>query len=330
MSNLNYCLNMEQVTRLMRKNKVVKRQKSEADISYISRCMTKAYAQVPDMKNSLDCIVHCEEYHWLRNGKQVYFFDTPQFAEAIAKGSYKIDNFTGLYRGDESFMLMIPRKLKLAGRLAGSGALVTIGRHDTRMDRLFAPFFNMIDQPTPNVSIVGDHGDFTINVCYQERANSDEYMRCSLPDFQMTEILKFTNYDDYSAYMDETNKFDYLGGKMLNNEERDYQFELLRLIAGFLAYRNALPERLKEGYPQGGKKEAQSVLINELSPMMVKSPQGAQNGSTGHYRSWHIRQLVNERYYRGEHAHKAAGSRFVFVSDSVVDGVKSATLNSEP
>ena len=140
MNHLNYRLNSEQCTKTFRKNKLLKPLKNEADVSFFQRCLTKAYAQIPDMVNTLDCIVHCEEWAWLNSKRQVYFFDNAKFAEQVKKGSYKVESMSSLYDGDEQFMLMLPKDIMIGDKKAAGGVLVTIGRHESRADTLFNPF----------------------------------------------------------------------------------------------------------------------------------------------------------------------------------------------
>jgi len=328
MKHRNYSLTTEKNANLMRKHGFIKTSKKKKGIDYIRMGIKNTYNMVTDFHNTLEAVIFAEEWYWLNTDRQCYFFDDIDVANNVAKGSYRVDDITPVFKRNEAFMLMLPKGFKIGGHSKGGGLLVNIFNHMDRKDDIFKPFYNdVLGQEEPNVTATGDMGNWTISVAYQEKAKGNEYMRCSVPNFNLNKIVSLNNALEYKEYMIETNKFDYFEGMDLEGAEYQYQYEMLRLVAGFLVYRHALPERVRDGFPQGGKRDSETASIRNTRGSVLRAPQGLDIAHQAHYRSWHFRQLMDERFYKGEHKDKPAGSRIIFVKDSMVNReVKASTI----
>jgi hypothetical protein len=93
---------------------------------------------------------------------------------------------------------------------------------------------------------------------------------------------------------------------------------LAKLITNLWVYTQAvdgalvpgLPGKVQDGdVPVFGK--AKSFTLKNCAPSL-----GVDRAE--HYRSWHFRQLNDERFYRGEYEHLPRGSRWTFVSEAIV------------
>jgi hypothetical protein len=317
-----YKFNSLKLTQQIRKLPQFKKFKNQTGVPAIANTLSIAYKNSPQLFQTMECMIHAEEYRWLSTDQQVYFFETSDMAYNIMRGSYNLKDSAALYVKPESFVLMLPDDFLIAGK-KGSGLLVTVFNHALRGSEMFDKFFDALDVPRLPVHTKGEQGDFTVCVDYQEKIGSMEYMRCAMPNTYIEQVMKMNTLAEYKAFMTKTNCFDYFAGMTLSGAEQDYQFELMRLVCGFLVYKHALPERLRDGLPNA------KVDYQEYTSQYFKKPkttticQPASNTSAtdkqAHYRSWHFRQLMADRFYKGEHEGKKIGSRIVFVSDAMVN-----------
>lgn len=110
----------------------------------------------------------------------------------------------------------------------------------------------------------------------------------------------------------------------MDQKEASLQFYALRLVASLGVYHLATGgKRLKPGYPtpiapkMDGKRPEQIVAPLTLSSSLPHDDAPSLDKQS-HFRTWHFRQLRDQRFYRGEFENSAPGSRYVFVSESVV------------
>lgn len=319
-----YRLNMEKIVRIIRKHGMIKLSKSK-DIKTLQKAVSWTYQNSPAKLGTMEAVIHAEELNWLRTGKVVYFPENLEMAENIINGAYNIKTEEAFYDGvDETFIINLPEGLAFDDNDQGSGIMVTISEHDDRVE-IIDTFTDWCGINRANVEVVGDRGKYTIAMNYQNKFNSDEYLRVALPSNNAILALHM-DQEDYIKYMTDTNSFNYDKGFFLDDEEFMYQYEMIRLVCGFLVYKKALPERIVTGLPGINHKEVETPMTKDQDHHIIKSPKGTREVQ-GHYRSWHFRQLVADRYYRNEHANKPKGSRVVFVSDSyVVQDVDAKTV----
>lgn len=64
-------------------------------------------------------------------------------------------------------------------------------------------------------------------------------------------------------------------------------------------------------------RKAKFKAIELVSSTLSEEPFSSSTSS--HYRSWHIRQLRDDRYYQNEYKDLKPGSRLVFVKDSFIN-----------
>ncbi len=332
MRNKGYFLNSEKLANMHRKYSKKEEKRKRKNIDLIPEALRFLYLEQPKIIQTLDFIIHAEEHAWLSSDRKCYFFDDLETCKNVAKGVYRIDDIEPIFQGPETFQMMIPKGMKFNNINTGGGLLVTL--HDAaegaREDSLFTPFLKSLGLPRIKATRNNDdeyNGVFGMSIIYQEKHGSIEYMRCCFNSGLLNYVLRHQTNDAYQAELKRVNGFKYLEGALLNPPEEDYQYEILRLVLGFLVYRMALPERIREGYPEGGESDAKTALVRNLNAITIQSPKKEKTSPTGHYRSWHIRQLNHERYYKGEYERQPAGSRMIFVKDTYVNqDIEAATL----
>lgn len=318
-----YRLNMEKIVKIIRQHGMIKLPKSK-DIKTLHKALTWTYQNSPAKLGTMEAVIHAEELNWLNTGKTVYFPETLEMAQNIIKSVYKIESDEAFYDGDETFILNLPDGLSFDHNDKGSGIIVTITAHSDRVE-IIDTFTDWVGIGRANIEVKGEQGKYTIAMNYQNVFNSDEYLRVALPSQNAIKALHMSA-EEYAHYMKATNAFDYDKGFSLNDEEFYYQYEMIRLVCGFLVYKKALPERIVSGLPGINHKEVETPLTKGQDHYVIHSPKGTHE-VTGHYRSWHFRNLIHKKYYQNEHKNKPIGSRVIFVSDSyVVQDVDAKTV----
>jgi hypothetical protein len=315
---------MDLLTRMARKSGAINITKKDTTESALQRAMTFINKKEPRMLDTLEFLIHAEEYYWLKNGKHAYFFDSSATARALIDSSFVINDLGAACENGETFMLCLPDDLTLGNQKVTSGALVVIGKHIDRADFVINSYAKWIDKGKLqcNMDMGEDPEHLGLYICYQEHYGSCEYMRMAMPISNVNKCLSFDSADEYNAYMKKTNAFNYFAGIHLDAPEMSFQFDLVRLVGALLLYKKAMPERLKQGLPFSFKEQHfDSRYIKSHKPVVLHSPAASAQGAnmSVHYRSWHFRQLMDKRFYQREHAAKPIGSRIVFVRDSIVN-----------
>lgn len=111
-----------------------------------------------------------------------------------------------------------------------------------------------------------------------------------------------------------------IGG--IDQEPRDniLNGRLLSIIGKFLVFSHVAPNSLSNGFPIANLKTKTLAPEKNLQPSTLNTfsvivPDADRNA---HYRSWFMRQLRHEKYYKGEFKDYKPGSRVVFVSPTMV------------
>lgn len=95
----------------------------------------------------------------------------------------------------------------------------------------------------------------------------------------------------------------------------------IRLALAAWVYWSTCPENVLTGTPSASYQDGDAPLLGKFKGLQMTPPRK----STGereveeHYRTWHFRQLRDERYYQGEHADKPRGSRWVLIPETYVN-----------
>lgn len=311
-----YKLYAENITKALKKGKVIPLPKGPLEAT--RQAVKFAMKTQPELLQTILLGVLAEEAHWLRGDRDAYYPANAAVANNLIKSSFKLSNPEVIYRDVESFILNFPSDLTLGGQPAGSGVLVTLCRNDQRKPAIFDPFFNWIDHRQLNLSShAGEPDEFFIGITYRGSITPEELQRVCLPSNHIKAALESKDAEEYMALMREIDKFDYVDKIDATDDEFKYQYDIIRLVCGFLIYRHALPERIYDGLP-GARKQFETPYTMGQRGKVIHQPRRSGETPTDHYRSWHFRQLQNDMYYRGEYKNLPHGSRIIFVADSVV------------
>ena len=121
---------------------------------------------------------------------------------------------------------------------------------------------------------------------------------------------------------------------MKSSKRKLYSIYHAQLDQSVNTVRKKLPDLLRDCKTKSDKRfTAASVMLNGMyretedmrhllssinAVQMIQEAIQQKASPTGHWRSFHYRQLMHERYYQGEYKDWKPGSRIVFVRESFV------------
>lgn len=279
--------------------------------------LKKVYNEYPEMLQTMECPIHALEYGWLTGDRNAYYVDTVDQCHSFIHSKYSLQTPAAMYETDESFMLTIPTLFKYYENTTSSGLMVEVRSNVSSENNPFNAFTAALGIDG-EVQINSNLGGYTVSIAYQLDV-SHEYFLLTLPDYDCLNILRCESFDEYKIFMRSQNEFNYLRGMDLSEEEFKHQFYLCRYLLGFMIYKKALPDRIKYGTPNHiNPKLISTRNIQKINAYHVKSPEFSNKELTPHYRKSHFRQLMDERFYRGEFKDWPKGKRVIYVSDTYV------------
>ena len=261
------------------------------------------------------------EKFWMNNDKTVVYPLDAEVLDRITNGKYSVSYPEGVIPFANTFILNFPVGYKIAGQPATS-VLVHFGVGEDLIKKCITPLLAELD----------------LEGVEEYRIADEENSQAQIMDFIYTRPAskkgEFPLYREHIPWrhigdvlQDKKVGTDPLHGKSelilpLNEEEREYRFGLIRLIVAMMVYVQAAEGVLQNGFPGQAQvfKGGQYFKVQGAKELTLGgTPKNAPPNKKGvHYRSWHIRQLRDDRYYQGEWAGKPKGTRFVFVSDTYV------------
>lgn len=290
-----------------------------------------------DFLKTLDFTVMADEMFWARSGATAIFPSSLHALEDVTAGKFDVSVATGITMPHESFLLAVPRGLELAGRNIDFGILVTWHRHADRPLRVFQPLFNAIGATSAQVKVgdddVGIADEHTLHISYPVFHDNGDiaFIRSTIPQSLMPAVLRAETGAEFREALGA-----YAAVRAAHHfplDERDFelQFLVFRMVVALGVYASAFPDSLRPGFPGAEPKFLGPKGLPKIKSVSLRPAHEAHAGGprAPGFRRWHIRQLVDERYYRGEHAALPRGSRWVPVREAVV-GVKVEAETFEP
>lgn len=280
----------------------------------MQECMSFLYRANKELVGTLDFPVMAEEYFWQLKGRQAVFPESPEVLRRLQKGRFDIKNVAGISQPHDSYMLSFPKGFEIGGRQA-RGVLVTWMPHVERSERISNPFFKYTGLPA--MPPIYDTQDSEIlegeTLAFNYASEDGGMLRVIIPKSKMPAILSCETVEGYRDIIQDLSND---GVVPLDEEEKVYQFELVKLIIAFGVYCSAFDGALVSGFPGKEPKFFEPKLMDKFNKTTLAMK--GRESPASHYRSWHVRQLIHEKYYKGEHEGRKPGSRVVFVSDSYV------------
>lgn len=297
--------------------KINKRDRNHMDV------LRFLFAQNPEMVGTLDASILSDEYNWMyESERNVIFPSGPEILTRLLDANVELSNSAPIIMPHAIFVLAVPSGFSYQG-IEIPPLMVSSWDH-AALDSRIRSFTRAVGVPdaqvnihnwegeTRGIALTFRTGDKIKDVRMSFRAN---FSVADLPD-----ILRCKTMDEYHSVLGSF-KRSHFSVMDLDEHEARTQFTCVRLIAMLGMYSHAYPESLKSGYPGTEPKFLEPRLHKKWTKHSIRMPSAesvSHETKSTHYRSWHFRQLMDKRYYKGEHAHKPVGSRVVFVKDSMV------------
>ena len=181
----------------------------------------------------------------------------------------------------------------------------------------------IVHLPKPTEYLCEDVASLLVNISEYNSSPNDKYIEVYSSDSNrakfrcdtfykwslINEILSTNGYKEYK------NKY--------SSEFSKIEYQVLRLVAGLIVYASTSNEAIVPGFPEMGNIEERSLLAkSSVERYTLKRIHAGDNKTHKgeHYRSFHLRQLVDERYYQGQYSHLEPGSRIVTVKGAYIGG----------
>lgn len=321
-----YPLLTEKIVSGVRQNLPGKERKSLTDAQVLSDFIRRQ----PDIQNDHAFYIMAEELFLKAHGSQVIFPESPLVLDNLLKARYVLESSVGFDLPFEAFILAPPRGYAYHGIQIPS-LMVNWIVGDGFKDEVLRPFLRYLKVPDEKVSFSELPRDGILSLVYRDK--SGECSRTVIYGQDIPVLLNAKTPEQYRMAMISQGLIQ--SEEDLSEADRDIQFYSLKLVAALGVYHVATRgKKLRTGFPTPqaprleGRRPDQQVapvtLINSTPPQANEAEiDGVEIGRAAHYRSWHFRQLRAERFYQGEYAEYAPGTRYVFVESAMV-GVEAA------
>jgi len=275
----------------------------------------------PNFSETMDFLIVSEEYLWLQNQRKSYYPEDHSVIKSWLNSQIDIKDPSSFYE-NETFTLNIPVDLLNDIGELGSGVLVTIYNIDEKENvvKAFGKKAGFYIRGFERSKTMKE-GTTSISANYTTRSDGKGVTsRVTITDNVMSEIIRDPDFENYKRIISEHNEMKFRDYIEIETEAELYtQFCVVKMIAGFLLYRKAMPHLIHEGLPSGLRKNFETPTIDRRSHYVIKRPEASEASDRDyHIRRSHYRQLTHPRYYKGDYQNKVVGSRIVLVSASMV------------
>jgi len=266
--------------------------------------------EVPNLLQSINYSILAEEHYWLEKSRVVIFPETAEILEKLTQAKFNIEHVAGINMPHDCFILAFPKDFMIKDVQANS-CMISYLDSAGRMEHLHKPFLKYIKAGKSHVTEKYDRG---LYISYMNPYEKNSVVRMNVPSYLLADCLMAESATEYVKLVGHFETKD-AGTIKLNQHELEYQFALYQIVVRVGIYSTAC-DALRSGYPHVRPKHLEPKGISYVDQTLGLTSETRTVGM--HYRSWHFRQLTNERYYRGEYANKPIGSRVVFVKDSMI------------
>ena len=280
--------------------------------------LTEIYSRAPEMKFTLEFIIHAEELAFLDSERVIYYPSSSDLCHAIFHTTREGLSENAYFDGQESFVISPPANL-IIDNASISGILVTFMDHDDHRIKMIKKAGKMIG--LSDVGVTADIKQISLAVIYLPDHKKNPYLYTrAVYDLEL--LINLSHITDPKKWALEMNKASVahkrLGEVGLDLTDLIQQFYVFRLVLGIILYKKALPEMITTGLPGIGRMEAETIITKGATHKIIGATRSPSE-RTGHYRSWHYRALRHDKYYKGEHKNKKKGSRVILVKDSFIN-----------
>lgn len=310
--------------------KIKKAEKSAAKANPVS-ILREFIDYDPSFVNKMDFLIMADEKFWENEGNHTIFPENTLVLDNLLKARFSIEKSIGFDLPFSSFILSLPQGYKVDGYPIPS-CLVTWIEYESAHEQTIYPFCDYLGVQRPRViqKTVANGGDYALRIIFRDRNDSFLYNRAVALESHLPAILRAKNTSEFLSILGTYQNTNLQKVITPDDVDLNIQFRLFKLIAAIGVYNIATEgKKLQDGLPSSlspkiiGKAPEMRLAMSTLSNH--PAPQGSTAGASKEYpevhvRSWHFRELRDERFYKGEHSHKPKGSRIIFIPETVVGG----------
>lgn len=273
----------------------------------------------PVFIKSQDFRIALYEILWKKMGKHALFINSAKDVEAIKKATYSFPEGAKIEvkMPFDSFILCLPSDCKVGSKRGGS-VLVTQVPFPQMEDTLRDDFVKITGHPEMFIkSDINEYaGAIPLYMTYRPQPGQlfdpvDPYYYLGLKSTEIASVLKSKDMKEYRERTKDLKSVFALG---LDEEELEYQFDLVKLIFGVAIYWSASPDSIHEGLPDGKLLNVEKFMRGMPTSKIILK--GSRETPQGHFRAAHFRNLRSEKYYQNKWKSWPKGSRWTFVSES--------------
>lgn len=289
--------------------------------SFDRHALFKAYfahnADAPAWNVNRDIVL--EECFWESQGKHVIFPESSNVLDNLLRARYSLDSAEGFTLPLASFVLAMTSGYSFAGITIPplSVAWVHGNEYEEHVMKPFHAKYRLLEN-----AILEHPQEFMMCITYPEDVKTGVFSRVMLYASDLPHLLSCSTPDEFKKVMIDRKIALHL--EVLTENDFAIQFYAMKLISALGVYNMATDgKRLRDGYPTQqppkmvgvqAKREISALTLSNSIPAFT----GEDHSVSPHYRSWYFRQLKAERYYQGDFAKAPKGSRYTFVSETMV------------
>lgn len=227
------------------------------------------------------------EMIWNQEGCKVVFVETHDLAENLINGTYKIPNPTDIELFADSFMVALPKPLNYLPEEISS-LLVEVRGYDT------LPGEVVID-----IRFHKGRDGILCNTYYiWSRINSV----LSSPSYASYKLEHPSDAEDFLTFL---------------------EFQIIKLVGSLFVYACISKGNVRPGFPNTSALwKSKIISLGEMTNLTLVPPasggQAGDRSKSSFYRTFHFRQLVDDRYYKGKYKELPKGSRIIPVKASYI------------
>ncbi len=285
-----------------------------------------------------------KEYALYKDDIPTVFPQSPMLMKQLYKANFSIKGNIDISFPFEQFSIAMPKGIEVGGHEM-PGITVISGSKRKMGIQMVNEFMSELSKPNNNPKnelYCADKDRFlteeeitegkTIAILFKSPASGTHIME-TIDANCFGLLLKSKNIAEFNKLL-ELNDYETDYRTKVNQPTNDENvkindlivFSAFKMAATLSVYLSSSNDRLKEGLPS--KYEQVNKLNNDhmkpKAPMFLSSPEvqldnSQKNDVKSHYRSMYFRNLSHPKYYQGEHKDKAVGSRWVKVSDTIVN-----------
>ncbi|TNC79199.1 MAG: hypothetical protein C9356_20240 [Oleiphilus sp.] len=225
------------------------------------------------------------EMDWSKDGCKLLFIETHELANNLINGQFRIPNPDDLELFADSFILSLPKPMYYLSEDVGS-LLVNLNEYTSHP------------------------GDTCVEIRF--RIGPEQYLSNTFYYWsQINRVLDCKGHQDYVGL----NPHGSEGYLSL------IEFELIKLVGGLFVYACLNENTIESGFPATRALLRSKIVSKSEVTNLILSNDGVRrehDNKKCHYRTFHFRQLVDDRYYKGKFAEMAKGSRVIPVKAAYI------------